>query len=193
MPIVRLACWFLIFASGPALAAEDLNVEALRRDAYIEVRARATLEASLSVIWTTLTDYERLPEFIPGLKKSRVISRDGSTAIIEQSGEARFLIFSFPIDVTLESRERPPSSLRVRALSGTLRHLDGGYEVTPDPSSSKVLLRWTGTIAPDLSLPPLIGEVVIRMSIEEQFTGMVREIERRESVRQGREKDGLRK
>jgi len=188
MTIVRLAC--LLLVCGIAYAAEDLTVEASRKGALVEVRARASFEAPLSVVWTTLTDYERLPEFIPGLKKSRVISRIGSTAIVEQSGEARFLVFTFPIDVTLEATEQPPSSLRVRALAGNLRHLEGGYEVESDPNGPKVVLHWVGTIAPDVSLPPLIGEVLMRVSIEDQFTGMVREIERRESARRARERDG---
>ena len=137
-------------------------------------------------MWTTLTDYDRLPEFIPGLRKSKVVSRRGATVIIEQSGEARFLMFTFPIDVTLEAVERPPSSIQVRAVAGTLRHFEGGYKVEPQPNG-KIVLRWVGTIIPDVSLPPLIGEVVMRMRIEDQFIGMVREIERRESLRRTRE------
>lgn len=181
--------WFLALASVQAQAAEDLVVEASRKGAFVEVRARATIDAPLSVIWTTLTDYERLPEFVPGLKKSRIVSRIGPTVVVEQSGEARFLMFSFPIDVTLESVERPPASIRVRALSGTLRYLEGGYEVEPDANSAKFVLRWVGTIAPDVSLPPLFGEVVMRMSIQDQFTGMVSEIDRREALRRAKEKD----
>ena len=193
LPIVRILCGLLLLGHAPARAAEDLVVAASRKDALIEVRARATLEAPLSLVWDTLTDYERLPEFIPGLKRSRVLSRDGPRAIVEQSGEARFLIFSFPIEVTLESLELPPTSIRVRALAGNLRHLEGAYEVTPDSHGPKVVLQWTGLIAPDISLPPLLGEMLIRASIADQFTGMVHEIERREVVRRAREKDGRKK
>lgn len=157
------------------------------------MRARATVDAPLSIIWATLTDYERLPEFIPGMKKSRIVRRSGSTTIIEQRGEARFLVFSFPIDVMLEAVEIPPSSLRVRALSGTLRYLEGGYQVEPQPDGQKFTLYWEGTLAPDVSLPPLFGEIVMRMSIEDQFTGMVREIERREANRRGKLMDNQKK
>ncbi len=193
MHLLRLACCLFFLGTGSARAAEDLSVEAARKGAFVEVKARATIDAPLSVIWTTLTDYERLPEFVPGLRKSRVTSRSGSTVVVEQSGEARFLVFSFPIDVVLESVEKPPSSIRVRALSGTLRYLEGGYEVEPDQDSGKFILRWSGTIAPDVSLPPLFGEVVMRMSIEDQFTGMVREIDRREALRRAGDKDTRRK
>jgi ribosome-associated toxin RatA of RatAB toxin-antitoxin module len=178
-----------VLGAVSAKAADGLSVEAARKGAFVEVKARATIDAPLSVIWTTLTDYERLPEFVPGLRKSRVISRTGSTVVVEQSGEARFLVFTFPIDVLLESVEKPPSSIRVRALSGTLRYLEGGYEVEPDQDSGRFVLRWAGTIAPDVSLPPLFGEVVMRMSIEDQFTGMVREIDRREALRRAGDKD----
>ena len=149
------------------------------------------------IIWTTLTDYERLPEFIPGLRKSRVVSRamssSGAVTVVEQSGEARFLFFSFPIDVMLEAVEIPPALLRVRALSGTLRYLDGSYRMVSEPGSAKLILHWVGTIAPDLSLPPLLGEVVMRMSIEDQFSGMVREIERREVARRAQDADARKK
>lgn len=193
MTLLRIACWSFALCSVAAHAADDLTVEAERKGAYVEVRARATIVAPLALIWATLTDYERLPEFIPGLRKSRVVSRNGPVAIVEQSGEARFLIFSFPIDVTLEAVEKPPSSLRVRALSGTLRYLDGGYRVEPDSGGSRHVLHWVGMLSPDISLPPLFGEVVMRMSIEDQFTGMVREIERREASRVANGRTGQKK
>lgn len=193
MPNLRLACWLFCMGCVTAHAAEDLTVEAARTGEYVEVRARATIDAPLSVIWATLTDYEKLPEFIPGLKKSRILSRNGARTIVLQSGSAHFLFFSFPIDVRLEALENPPSSLRVRALSGTLRYLEGGYQLEGDPAGTRFILHWEGTIAPDVSLPPLFGELVMRMSIEDQFTGMVREIERREALRREKLQDRGRK
>ena len=189
MRLFFLACLLLELCAGTARGAEDLAVDAVRKGEFIEVRAHATLEASLSVIWTALTDYDRLPEFIPGLRKSKVVSRKGPVVIVEQSGEARFLMFTFPIEVTLEATERPPSQIQVRALAGNLRHFEGGYRVEPEPNGSKIVLKWVGSIIPDVSLPPLIGEVVMRMQIEDQFTGMVREIERREGLRRAKEKE----
>ena len=166
-----------------AAAATDLEVEATRRGGLIEVRAKATIAAPLSVVWGTLTDYERLPDFIPGLKKSRVISRIGSTVTVEQVGEARFMFLSVPIDVTLESTERPPN-IEVRRTAGSVRYLQGRYETSAASEPGHIRLRWVGAIAPETELPPLIGEALMRMSIEEQFGGMVNEIERREALRQ---------
>jgi carbon monoxide dehydrogenase subunit G len=166
-----------------ALAISAVDVQTSRQGDLIEVQATATIKAPMEVVWATLTDYERLPEFIPGLKKSRVIARKGSTATIEQSGVAQFLFITVPIEVTLESTERAPHSIEVRRVAGTVRQLQGRYETEAMPDHHHVQLRWTGSIEPENRLPPLVGESIMRQSILSQFTGMVREIERREAVR----------
>jgi ribosome-associated toxin RatA of RatAB toxin-antitoxin module len=175
-------CLFALWAHG-ALAASAVDVRTSRQGDVIEVHAKATIKAHMEVVWATLTDYERLPEFIPGLKKSRVIARKGSTATIEQSGVAQFLFITVPIEVTLESTERAPHSIEVRRVAGTVRQLQGRYETEAMPDHHHVQLRWTGSIEPENRLPPLVGESIMRQSILSQFTGMVREIERREAVR----------
>ena len=180
--VVWCALWLAAFAPW-AGAASDFEVNATRKGELIEVRARATINAPLSLVWSTLTDYEHLPDFIPGLKKSRIISRVGATVTIEQSGEARFLFLTIPINVTLESTERPPI-IEVRRIAGSVRYLQGRYEAEAASEPGPVRLRWIGAIAPETELPSLIGEVIMRLSIEEQFTGMVNEIERREAIRQ---------
>ena len=66
-----------------------------------------------------------------------------------------------------------------------MRFLRGRYETEvlgADPAL--VQLRWIGAITPEDDLPPLIGEALIRLSIEQQFFGMVAEIERRQTLRQ---------
>jgi len=177
-----LALW--IASAG---AAEDVSVEAVRRGAAVEIDARATIHASLGTVWSTLTDYNRLAEFIPGMHRSRVIEQRGNEFIVEQVGEARFLFFTFPIDVTVASIARPPDAIDIRVVKGNLKRLDGGYRIET-VSAGTILLRWHGLIEPEALLPPLLGQAVLRANVEDQFIGMVREIERREALR--RQRDG---
>jgi ribosome-associated toxin RatA of RatAB toxin-antitoxin module len=173
-----------LFALGSpcALAISEVEVQTSRQGDVIDVHAKATIKAPMEVVWATLTDYERLPEFIPGMKKSRIIARKGATATVEQSGEAKFLFLTVPIEVTVESTERPPN-IDVRRIAGTLRQLRGRYETQVMPDPDHVQLRWVGLIEPENGLPPLVGEALMRHTIVNQFTGMVREIERREAAR----------
>jgi ribosome-associated toxin RatA of RatAB toxin-antitoxin module len=171
---------FAALQATQGLAADSkVTVEAERHGDSVEVRARATLSASAALAWEVLTDYEALPRFIPGMTRSSVRLRQGQRIVVEQSGEARYLFFSFPIEVRLEVTETPQSLVVSRAVSGNLRRMNGRYELQPDPSGNGLLLRYSGEIEPSFSLPPLIGIVALRRSVEEQFTAMVAEIERR--------------
>ena len=133
-------------------------------------------------MWSTLTDYDRLASFIPGILKSRLLERRGPAAIVEQSGEARFLFFRFPIEVTVASVEWPPDEIEIHVLKGNLKQLDGGYRIERGAGGSLVL-HWRGRIQPEGMLPPLLGTMLMRSNIEDQFAGMVREIERRQALR----------
>lgn len=171
---------------GPAAhAADAIVVNAQAHGAAVKIDAVASLRAPLSVIWQTLTDYEHLPAFIPGMKTSRVVARRGTASIVEQTGSAGALFFAYPIDVTVESVEHHPHSIEIHVLKGNIKQLDGRYDVEPSPGDPRAFrLRWTGLIQPGMELPSFITIPLMRASIEDQFTGMVKEIERRESERQ---------
>jgi ribosome-associated toxin RatA of RatAB toxin-antitoxin module len=178
--ILLKLCFLLFFWPVPTLAGDAAQIEIAtsHKADVVDVKVQAVIAASPQVIWETLTDYERLPDFIPGLKVSRIIERKGPVATVKQSGTAQFLFFKIPIEVTVESKEAWPV-LEATRISGTVRQLQGRYEMIITQDSPTVRLIWTGVIEPENSLPPLIGESLIRRSIREQFTGMVREIERR--------------
>jgi carbon monoxide dehydrogenase subunit G len=179
-----LGALLLALAAPWALAIAVVDVKTSHAGDLVEVRAHASIAAPLDVVWSTLTDYERLPQFIPGLKTSKVIARNGATATVQQSGEARFFFLTVPIEVTLESTESPPT-IAVRRVSGNLKQLQGRYETEVSADGAQVQLRWVGSVAPENGLPPLVGEAMMRRTIRQQFTGMVREIERREAARLG--------
>jgi len=171
----------LLLLCGGTWAADDISVDATRRDDALEVVCRVSLDAPLELVWQTLTDYGRLAEFIPGMRRSRVVERRGAVTVVEQSGDAGFLFFTFPIEVTVASTERPPYALDVTLVKGNLKRLDGGYRIAPQPGG-RILLTWSGVVeAP--AMPPLLGELVMRGNIEDQFRGMVSEIERRDALR----------
>lgn len=176
---LALLAVFAGFAGGSG-AASDFAVRTDKRGSEVHVDAHATLSAPLPVIWQTLTDYNHLPDFIPGISRSRLIEYRGTAAIVEQLGEAGFLFFKVPIDVVVESLERAPHVIEVRVLKGNLKKLDGRYQIEEGATpADPIVLRWRGVIEPEKTLPPLFGEMILRSNVTDQFRGMVREIERR--------------
>jgi hypothetical protein len=108
---------------------------------------------------------------------------DGEIRISAQTEGAavRFLLFSYPIDVTVSSEEYPPYAIRIHSLKGNLRRLEGGYQIAPR-AGGEIELSWKGLIEPDSFLPALITKPVLRAVVEAQFSGMVSEIRRRSAA-----------
>lgn len=177
-------------AAAAAARADDISIETQRLDAALQVVCSALLDAAPDLAWQTLTDYDHLADFIPGMQRSRVLARDGALATVEQLGTARFLFISIPIEVTLATRERPPSEIEARMTKGNLKRLEGVYRIEPQ-AGGRVRVSWSGLIEAE-SLPPLIGELLMRSAIEDQFRGMVREIERRAALRRAGERESRR-
>ena len=177
-----IAC-ALLLAANCAFAAEDLVVEAKRHGEGVEVRARAFVAAPAALVWRVLTDYERLPRFVPGMARSVVSERRDNRLRLEQAGEARFLVFSFPIEVQLEVVESAPRWITSRAVGGNLRRMSGRYDLQPDAARGGVVLAYAGLIEPAFDLPPLVGTAALRHMVEEQFAAMVAEIERLAAAR----------
>ena len=174
----------LLFAPARvALAAEGLTVQAEARGAAVSVDIKATVTAPHALIWSTLTDYGHLAEFIPGMQSSKVTERRGPTAIVEQHGEAGFLVFSYGIDVVVASTEYHPDTIEIRVLKGNLKRLDGRYQVERGEKEGTWTVRWVGLIEPSIPLPQFLNVRLIRSSLVDQFRGMIDEIERRDSVR----------
>jgi ribosome-associated toxin RatA of RatAB toxin-antitoxin module len=174
----------IIGALRPAWSAQDVAVEAKRHGNALAITAHATLRAPLALIWHTLTDYDHLAQFIPGMNSSRVIERRGNTAIVEQTGEASFWFFHYPIAVTVQSDEHYPAAIGVRVLTGNLRQLAGGYRIEAVVGrSEEFVVQWRGIIEPDIFLPLFITAPGLRQIVTDQFLGMIDEIERRGTLR----------
>jgi hypothetical protein len=180
-PIARPFLLALLLVLAPARAAE-VAVHITRNGDALHVDARAEFEGTSARAWQVLTDYGRFAEFIPDLLSSRVISRDGNRVQVEQKGEAWLLFFSFPIDVRLAITEQPNTRIVSRSVGGNFREMECTY--TLEAGQGRVLLRYTGRMVPDFYVPPLIGTLVLRHSVETSFRALVDEIERRQALPQ---------
>lgn len=181
--LTGLVLGFGLAQSSCALAAEGMVIHAEPRGPAVSIDVRATVSAPHALIWSTLTDYGHLAEFIPGMQSSKITERRGATAIVEQHGEAGFLIFSYGIDVVVASTEYHPDTIEVRVLKGNLKRLDGRYQVERGEKDGTWVVSWVGLIEPSLTLPQFLNVRLIRGSIVDQFRGMIDEIERRDVVR----------
>jgi ribosome-associated toxin RatA of RatAB toxin-antitoxin module len=165
----------MLFLCATVATAADVTVHATRDGAAVEVEAVAEIAVGVARAWEVLTDYSRFAEFVPDLRESRIVSRAGASAVVEQKGEARFLFFSYPIEVRLAVTEYPRQRIEARSVAGNFRELRGIY--TLEPREGGVRLRYQGRLVPDFQLP-LFGAWLLRSNVEATFRAMVEEIEK---------------
>jgi len=93
----------------PELPKLEVSVNRIEIDGQkmYEVDATGTVAAPLPKVWKTLTNYERMADFVPDMESSKVLSRNGNEVVIEQFGVARFLFMTRAIHLIVRATEQP--------------------------------------------------------------------------------------
>jgi ribosome-associated toxin RatA of RatAB toxin-antitoxin module len=177
--------------NGSALAAASA-IEVRRDGAAYVVHASAVVEAAPSVAWATLTDYERLREFVPDIETSRVVARDGERLVVEHVGVFRMLFWSIPVRVRLVVDHEPPTRVLARSEPGqiageeaTLQSFSGRYLVTPVPGpqiAARVDYDARFEFAPGTPgiVDAMFGQAFVTRWLRRHFEAMLAEIARRQ-------------
>lgn len=176
-----------------AAAAHGAQFDVTRDGATFHVAATADLVADPGVVWDTLTDYEHLPRFVPGIRSARVLERHAEgryqRLLLEQVGELRFLFFVQRVAVRLDVRHLPQARIDARAVAGGpgaeraesgLDEFEGTYELVRIQGG--VRLDYRARFVPAFSLPPLLGALAVRQTMKRQFDALLAEIERRQAA-----------
>jgi ribosome-associated toxin RatA of RatAB toxin-antitoxin module len=185
------AALFFTLAVAPGLvraaAAGEIETQIERQGEYITVYASVLMQVDARIAWEVLSDYDNLAQFIPDMKSSRVVSRDGNRVLVEQKGEFGFFFYRQPVDVMLEVVEEPRRRIDARRISGNIRDLQTHYELKA--SNPGLKLDYAGRFIPEFSVPPFFGMAMVRRIVERRFRAMVEEIVRRDALARSRPKD----
>jgi ribosome-associated toxin RatA of RatAB toxin-antitoxin module len=165
----------------PAFALEQpISIRTARDGEFVTVSASVLMRVDPRVAWAVLSDYDHLARFIPDMKTSRVLSRDGNRLRVEQTGDVGFFFYREPVNVVMEVNEEPPHRITAKSVEGNVRGLETRYDL--EASEAGVKLDYTGRFVPVLAIPPLIGMPLVNRLIERRFRAMVDEIQRRDAL-----------
>jgi hypothetical protein len=174
---------------------DSVKVDVRRNGRRFDATAVLDLAADAQTVWNTITDYDALPGFMPGIRACRVIERkafakDVEHLVVEQLGEFRFLLFAQPMKVLLNIEHqslRVAEAKAVRFDLGLLKGraidvFEGRYEITAGTgrrSAPRVQLRYTALIGLRLPPPPSIGSMAVRQNLAAQLEAVAAEVARR--------------
>ena len=125
--------------STTALRVPEVSVR--DHEGVYVVSARFLVPQSPSLALAVLTDYERIPRFMPGVTASVVRERSGERVVVEQEAVSRMMMFSKRVYLLLEVNEEA-NTVRFRDSAGRsfevyegawrLSHLDGQTAINYD-------------------------------------------------------------
>jgi carbon monoxide dehydrogenase subunit G len=144
----------------------------------ILVYAQSDVDADRATIWSTLSDYDHLAQFIPGMSSSRTVSRNGGEAVVEQRGSAGVGPFRRNVTVLLVVKEDLNHSVSTSGVGGDFRRFEARYDVVPLGQHCARIV-YHATLVPEVALPPIVGLSAMRFTIGTQFNALLAEIRRR--------------
>lgn len=159
-----------------ACPAATIDVRVERSGDVVVIEARARLDADLATTWDVLTDYAHYPAFIPGMRASRVVSRQGANATVEQSSDGLWL-FAAPMHVVYAVTEAAPSRVESRIVSGCDCMLDSRYSLMR--ADDAVTLAYAGRLTLDGGLFASVERAAAGRAVVREFRALAEEIERR--------------
>ena len=174
---------WLIAALPTCASAAQTNVATDIGLMGVSIRAVTLVNADANVLWATLTDYNRLASFVPGMTVSRLVSPPNAPKkLIEQKGEGGMLSLVLPDHVILELSERPYNRIGFRSVSGWVTSLEGEWLIRGD--TAPVTLAYRAHVVPALPPPPVLTDDYVQEEIRTRMNAVAREAERRMKLTQ---------
>ncbi len=141
-----------------------------------------TVDASSATVWNVLTDYVRMPRFVSGMKKSRVIEKDGRFLLLNQVAAGKFLCFSRAVEVLLKVRERPEDEISFEDVSHKdFKSYRGHWRIEGAPPS--VLVVYSLESTRKFFVPGFMARGLFRKNAENLLVDVRNEILRRARLR----------
>ncbi len=164
--------------ANPAAAADPPSINFQLQGTHLLVSGELPVAASAATAWSILTDYERVPEFVPGIRVSRVIEVNGSSKVLEQQGEMLANNMRMFYQGTMRVTEEPPDQIGVQFLTGTFSNMQGQWLITGKRAPVKLGYRLDYDAMTPYPSPIMVG--MIQQQVALWVSSLAAEMERRE-------------
>jgi hypothetical protein len=139
---LTVAAILLVSLSG---SAADDRVAVREKDGTYEVRATFSVSQLPSVVAGVLTDYVRIPRYMPEVRTSHLLERQDDRAVVEQEAVAKFLMFSKRVHLVLEVEETP-LTIEFRDRCGqSFERYEGAWAMADSRGGTMISYRLTAT------------------------------------------------
>jgi ribosome-associated toxin RatA of RatAB toxin-antitoxin module len=177
--------WLLLCAAMIAMApghpvaapGREPRVTVGESSGLYQVAATFDVAESAATVIAVLTDFERIPNFMPDMKTSTVLERDAAGTLVEQEAVARFMMFSKRVHLVLRVSERD-GTIRFRDECGkSFARYEGMWKVTA--KDGRTMIEYQLGAKPKFEVPAFVLRRLLQRDATEMIERLQAEITRR--------------
>ena len=168
----------VVFAS----TAEAPRIDVMEEAGVFRVNASFAVQASPKAVTAVLTDYERIPDFMPDVTSSHVLSRTGGGLVVEQEATAKFMMFSKRVHLVLDVSE-DGNTIRFRDRCGrSFKTYEGAWILTQTNGATTVAYHLSAK--PSFEVPGFVLKRLLKRDAAVMIDRLKAEIIGRADLRQ---------
>lgn len=180
----RLLFFAVVVVQGTSFAASsrEPSVDVVEQDGVYRIAASFAVAQSVPDVIRVLTDYERIPGFMPDVQSSQVLDRSGATIRVEQTAVSKFMMFSKRIHLLLEVSEEA-GTIRFRDICAkSFVKYEGAWAVDPQGDHARIEYRLTAR--PSFDVPAFVLKKLFKRDALTMIDRLRGEIARRALAQQ---------
>ncbi|WP_051304487.1 SRPBCC family protein [Chitinilyticum litopenaei] len=173
--LLTIACLALLLAQHLARAEPAIvQVQSSSERGHVLLKASFRAAVPRGLAFAVLTDFDHMAEFVPNLRSSRVLARQGNVFSIAQQGEYRYGLLSFSFDSQRRIELHGLDSIAAQALDTANGQYRSLTRLSDD--AGQTLVQFQADWVPANGLLASIAESYLREQVEQQFRAMLGEM-----------------
>jgi ribosome-associated toxin RatA of RatAB toxin-antitoxin module len=177
-----ISCAVLVAMIGAATsAADEPPVNVTESGGVYRVSATFSVLETPDVALAVLSDFERIPQYVPDMKTSTVRERNAEDTVVEQEAVAKFAMFSKRIHLVLRVIESAGTIAFRDECGKSFAVYDGSWVVKPAAQGSTITYRLAAK--PTFEVPGFVlkrllkrdaSDLIARIKVEMAARGNLR-------------------
>jgi ribosome-associated toxin RatA of RatAB toxin-antitoxin module len=116
------------------------------------LNAHVTIDAPPSLVWQTITDYNRLKNILPGYEKSLVLKHSGSVKTVDVAMKVARLLPTYQYQVSVRE-DRDGYKLQMDRVSGDFKSLQAAYRLQPVNDGKQTMMFYSLALNTGFTMP----------------------------------------
>lgn len=159
---------------------DDIEVNVTKHGDEVTIDLQFLVHAKKHEVWTVLTDYDHMTEFLSNLHVSHILEQHGNHWRVEQKGASSRAGVTFSFESIREVDLTPEEHIASKVVGGTIKRLEAQTSLFTRGEETRV--EYHSVSVPNVWLPPVIGTSILESEARKQFGEMRAEILRRKAL-----------